>query len=184
MEAEIFWIRHGESVANTFNYLHSLVLDPGLTNLGKKQMLDLAKNIVNENIEIIICSPLQRSIESGQIIKSYIETIHKSSPKICVSNTIKESGLGLDNIALYKTDNIINKLINFSPFSFYHSFYQLLENVMKENKKILIIGHQNVNSKYIQLLTSITIEPMKNGDIIKINVNKNKEYILEKILKK
>lgn len=183
MKVEIFWIRHGESVANTFNYLHSLVLDPGLTNLGRKQMLEVGKKLINENIEIIICSPLKRSIESGQIIKSYIETISKISPKLYITNTIKESGLGLDNIALHETDSIINKIKNFSPFSFYNSFYKLLESFIKHNKKIIIIGHQHVNSKYINLLTNISITPMSNGEIIKMNVNQNKEYSLEKYLK-
>jgi len=184
MESEIFWIRHGESVANTFNYLHSLVLDPDLTNLGRKQMLEVAKNILSENIEIIICSPLKRSVESAYIIKSYIETLSNNSPKLYISSSIKESGLGLDNMALYKNDTIMNKIINILPFSFYNSFYQLIESIMKHHKKIMIIGHQNVNTKFIQLLTNITIEPMKNGDIIKINVARNKEYSLEKYLKK
>ena len=183
MEVEIFWIRHGQSVANTFNYLHSLVLDPDLTNLGRKQMLEVAKKLINENIEIIICSPLKRSLESGQIIKSYIETISKISPKLYITNTIKESGLGLDNIALHETDSIINKILNFSPFSFYSSFYKLLESLMIDNKKIMIIGHQHINSKYINLLTNISITPMANGEIIKMNVNQNKEYSLEKYLK-
>jgi broad specificity phosphatase PhoE len=183
MEREIFWVRHGESVANTFNYFHSLIIDPELTNLGKKQMLEVAKKIVNNNIEIMVCSPLKRSIQSCQIIQNYIETITEKPITIYITNSIKESGLGLDNIALHKTDSFINKLMNFSPFSFYSTFYELLKSLMKYDKKIAIIGHQHVNTKFIRLLSNIQIEPMKNGEIIKMNI-KNTQYILENYLKK
>ena len=170
MEGQVFWIRHGQSVANTFNYLHSFVLDPDLTSLGRKQMLQVAKLMANENIEILICSPLKRSLESAQIIKTYIKTVGKNEPSIIISNSIKESGLGLDNIALQETDSLLNKIINFSPFSFYNKFYCLLESLLKNYKKIAVIGHQNVNSKYIYNLTNLQPEPMNNGEIIKMNV--------------
>ncbi len=185
MEGEVFWIRHGQSVANTFYYLHSFIIDPDLTSLGRKQMLEVAKLLASENIDYIICSPLKRSIESGQIIKSYMKIIGKCEPVIVITSSIKESGLGLDNISLQPTDSIITKIINISPFCFYGIFYDLLRSLLKNNKKIAIIGHQHVNSKFIYELSNTNIIPMKNGEIIKMSfINNGLSVFLQNYLTK
>ena len=183
MVEKIFWIRHGESVANTHTYLHSLILDPELTYIGIKQMLKVATELANEDIEILVCSPLKRSIESGQIIQSYLKSSGKNKPKIIICNSIKESGLGLDNITFCKSDTILNTLLNVVPFSFYPKFVDLLENLKKTHKKIAIVGHQKINGQYIYNLSSNEIKPMKNGEIITTGLLPNGKYIVENYLK-
>ena len=154
MLEKIFWIRHGESRANTYTYLHSLVFDPELTYVGKKQMFKVASELANEDIELLICSPLKRSIESGEIIQRYLIASGKIKPNIIICNSLKESGLGLDNITFSKSNTILNNVLNIVPFSFYHKFVDLLENLKNKHKKIAIIGHQKINSKYIYILNN------------------------------
>jgi broad specificity phosphatase PhoE len=180
---KIFWIRHGESVANTYTYLHCLIFDPELTNFGIKQMLKVAAELVNEDIEILICSPLKRSIESGQIIQRYITASGKIKPNIIICNSIKESGLGLDNIAFSKSDTILNNVLNIAPFSVYHKFVDLLENLKQKHKKIAIVGHQKINSQYIHNITSKQCKPMNNGEIVKMELMPDKTYSVENYLK-
>jgi broad specificity phosphatase PhoE len=183
MLEKIFWIRHGESVANTYTYLHSLVFDPELTYVGIKQMLKVAAELANEDIEILICSPLKRSIESGQIIQSYLKSSGKNKPIIIISNSLKESGLGLDNITFSKSDTILNNILNIVPFSFYDKFVDLLENLKKKHKKIAIVGHQKINNQFIQNLSLKKCKPMNNGEILKMELLHDKTFIVENYLK-
>jgi broad specificity phosphatase PhoE len=183
MLEKIFWIRHGESVANTHTYLHSLIFDPKLTYVGTKQMLTAAAELVNEDIEILICSPLKRSIESGQIIQRYITASGKIKPNIIICNSIKESGLGLDNITFSKSDTIVNNVLNIAPFSGYNKFIDLLENLKKKHKKIAIVGHQKINKQYIHNLSLNECKPMNNGAIVKMELLPDKTYTVENYLK-
>lgn len=168
----LYWSRHSESVANTHEYLHSLCIDPELTNNGKKCSLQFANKLITKNIHIdyIICSPLKRSIETGKIIKNAFSINRLNSPKIHVIPYIKEQGFGLDNIPTrheyYSYTKLKTKLMAFTPFSQYNEFIKSLKNY--EGLSILIIGHKNTNIDYIQRLTNIKLDRFNNNECYRI----------------
>ena len=70
----IYLIRHGQTV---FNLMHKIAgqIETDLTELGKKQALDCALNLKNQNIKFdaILCSTLKRAKDTAEIIASVIE---------------------------------------------------------------------------------------------------------------
>ena len=162
----IYWIRHGQSVANTHKYLHSIYLDPPLTEIGQAEILNVAVTLKNKNIDLIICSPLIRSIESGMIIKNYLHVHSGLDPILVTWNNISEKGFGLDNISI---NNIISCIQpktlkdSLSSGSNFDTFNNELNKIIKKYKNIVIVGHEKINSIYIKKLTNQSIMPMKNG---------------------
>lgn len=190
MTNTIYWIRHGQSVANTYKYLHSIILDPILTELGKEQMLEVSKILVENDIELIICSPLIRSIESGHILKKYIETHKRYSPKMVISFHMTEKGLGLDNISinglgfLITKNNLAKRFFRNGSKHLFNDFNRELLDYSGKYKNIAIVGHDHTNADFIKRLSNQQITPMKNGEIIKMVLNNNNVESMENYLKK
>lgn len=182
----IYWIRHGESVANTYKYLHSMILDPILKPNGQDQIICASKSILDCNIQLILCSPLIRSIESGKIIKNYLQSHCDNQPlDFIIDSTILEGGLGLDNMPI---NNIICYSKNIGqviPFiSQYGRFRKNLNKYCRKYTNIAIVGHQKTNSEFIKKMTNQTILPMKNGEIVKMTLYDGKVTCLENYLRK
>lgn len=183
----IYWIRHGQSVANTHKYLHPIYLDPPLTELGQSQILDASHALNASDVDIILCSPLIRSIESGKIIQGYLKCHTEKHPKLIILNSLVEKGIGLDNIAVHslinctKPTNLINRIMGKSP---YKSFLEELREICKKYRNIVIVGHENINNEYIRKLCNIDITPMKNGEIIMLTMSNFRIVSVENYLRK
>ena len=183
----IYWIRHGQSVANTHKFLHPIYLDPPLTELGQEQMSNVGRALFDEDIEIIICSPLIRSIESAKIIQSYIKFHGKNCPKLVMLPSLCEKGIGLDNVSIHsllyckKPITFIQNVFKVSQFKI---FEQKLIEIAGTYKKIAIVGHENINNEYIKKLADQEIPSMKNGEIVKLTMSDNKIVALENYLRR
>lgn len=69
-ERKIYFVRHGESVANINRVFAGQRDDSPLTEVGRKQAVDAAKDIVSRDIKIekVVSSPLLRARETTEII--------------------------------------------------------------------------------------------------------------------
>ena len=184
MKKEIYWIRHGESTANIDEYLHMLHYNPELSQKGIGQMVSCGDRLFDKDIEIILCSPLKRSIESANLIKKQIISKGCKPPIIQIIDTLKESGIGLDNICLHNKDSsLLSNIVRIIPTNFFYFFKKDFDQYISQYNKILIVGHHNVNKSYIKKLTDIEIS-MNNGDIYIIHIQTDKIISLEDYSKK
>lgn len=69
---KIFFVRHGESQANTLHEISNRGLRHGLTEKGREQALALARKLERESIWHIFSSPLLRAIETSIILANYM----------------------------------------------------------------------------------------------------------------
>jgi len=64
----LYLVRHGQSLGA----LQQGLADPDLTDLGKRQARLVAERLRLENIALLVCSPLRRSLRTAQIISSIL----------------------------------------------------------------------------------------------------------------
>lgn len=64
----LFLVRHGQSEGN----LGVHKTDPDLTELGKRQAELIARRLVSQEIEILLCSPLRRSLQTARVISKEV----------------------------------------------------------------------------------------------------------------
>lgn len=184
MKKEVYWIRHGESTANISAYLHMLYLNPDLSQKGTGQMVSCGDRLFDKDIQIILCSPLKRSIESANIIKKQIISKGRNPPIIQIIDTLKESGIGLDNIFFNNQDgSFLTDIRRIIPTNFFYFFKKDFDEYVSKYNKILIVGHHNVNKSYINKLTDMDIS-MNNGDIYILHIDNDKIVSLEDYSKK
>ncbi len=69
---KIFFVRHGESQANTLHNISNRGLRHGLTEKGREQALALARKLDRKSIWHIFSSPLLRAIETSIILANYM----------------------------------------------------------------------------------------------------------------
>jgi len=116
----IYWVRHGLSCANIVLLTRKLYLDPDLTYVGYKQLIETRKKIKELGLkyDYVYCSNLSRAIQSCLILTQKYENLCKMFNKfifkkedlpcedkipivkkqiINISPYIKETGLGRDN---------------------------------------------------------------------------------------
>ena len=67
MVKHFYIFRHGQSTYNVAGRTQGQTNDSVLTELGKKQALNIGQRLKNKGIEIIICSPLQRSKQTAAL---------------------------------------------------------------------------------------------------------------------
>ena len=136
----IYYIRHGESLANINQYTHWAMLDPSLTEKGKFQCFETKQKLKSIHFDIIICSPLKRSIQSACLL--FPNRIVYCFPEV------SEIGFGLDNFS------------NYEPFGF-PQVILMKETLMtfiknNNNKTIAIISHEHyIESKTNQKLNNM-----------------------------
>ncbi len=86
-----FVMRHGEAEHNVLNILSSNTNDTHhLTAHGKEQVLKSAKDLKNENIEIVIISPLIRSKETAEVVTKEINF----RGEVVVDERLREADFG------------------------------------------------------------------------------------------
>jgi len=62
-------VRHGQDVDNSHRVLNGH-RDTSLTKLGKEQAKIVASKLIDDNVEIVVSSPLKRAFETAQVIAS------------------------------------------------------------------------------------------------------------------
>jgi broad specificity phosphatase PhoE len=188
----IYWVRHGLSCANVVYLTRKLYLDPDLTYLGYKQLIDTRRKIkeLRLKFDYVFCSNLSRAIQSCLILTQKPEIICKmfnkfifkkedlpcddNLPKvekktINISPYIKESGFGRDNNPI-------------SPEKFLIKYKDLL------NSKSKMIDIKVINSKEWSNEPSL-LKFIKNIEMIGDINNKNilavsHTHTISKLIKK
>jgi broad specificity phosphatase PhoE len=131
----IWFIRHGESEANTMTFTHWSKSDPALTGTGRLQCYSTKLKLKDIQFKRVLCSPLKRSIQSSLIVfpKTFIQCLP------CVS----EMGWGLDNICNF---NESYPWIVFNDYDSNPSVKKLMDYIEEKcspGENIAIVCHHN-----------------------------------------
>lgn len=70
---QLFFVRHGESEANIIRQISNRGYVHGLTEKGREQASILAQKLGGQGIEHIFTSPLQRAVETAQILAAGLD---------------------------------------------------------------------------------------------------------------
>lgn len=150
---KFFIIRHGEAENNVKRIVSSNpTLPHHLTEKGKKQVAEAAKNLKNKNIDLIFHSPLVRTTETAKMIA---DTLKISSDKIFIESRLKETGKDAwDNKSVDEYHKAIGEEHELDRFTSIdnntESFNQIRQrmgsflfeiNKKYEGKNILIVSH-------------------------------------------
>lgn len=68
----IYFVRHGETEANVANIIAGGEYESPLTENGKSQAKKAGKKLKQKNIDAIVCSPMERTIDTATIIAKEI----------------------------------------------------------------------------------------------------------------
>lgn len=68
----IFYIRHGETEANKAGLTAGGELESPLTEKGREQAKRAGKDLQKHGIELMVCSPMQRTVDTARIIANEI----------------------------------------------------------------------------------------------------------------
>lgn len=86
--AKIIVVRHAETLANKRGIYQGQSFDLGLSTLGKKQALALAKEAIKLKVKKIYVSPLKRTIDTAK------PAIHLTEAKVILCKEIMETNHG------------------------------------------------------------------------------------------
>lgn len=86
---KLFFVRHGESVANVNNIVSPL--DTPLTDRGKEQSKATGYNLIDKKVTKIVCSPLLRTRQTAEIIAGILGI---STKNIDIIDELQERRLG------------------------------------------------------------------------------------------
>lgn len=184
----IYWIRHAESLSNISNQNNN-IMDPKLTVKGIKQCEELSKyfesNKILDDVELIVVSPLNRTLQTCKSIIQINNKIIKKQNKIKLIS-LDEIREHIDHLC-HKRDFISKKKSIYNYVDFNHIisdddtmykkfngfepktnvisrckwFYKWLKN--RKEKNIIVITHGNF------------LLPMFNNVLIDIDIN-NKSF--------
>ena len=181
--ANIYIVRHGQSMANIEHKYQGQSYDTDLTELGRTQALDVGNKLQIRDIKIIYSSPLKRTQQTADIIATQLGL------KVFPENLLKETDHG---DWCYLTDDEIKlrwpemyQLWQTNPsqiiFPNGESFQtQTAKRVidwwraLDKSKNTVIVSHENIMQIIITFILGQTLDHIwehriKNGDVICIN---------------
>lgn len=157
MVNRILFTRHGETEDNIIRRLSTSPPGPKLTNLGKKQAINLGNKIKDINIDIIYSSPLVRAMQTAKLI------IGNRKIKIHPQDGLKELSVGVlegrnDDEAFAELDKIwhswtVERNLDVLTAEGGETANQILErsvktfnNIIKNNQfnTVLIVAHSGI----------------------------------------
>lgn len=68
----IYYVRHGQSEDNVAGLTSGAERDAALTDEGRKQASLAGKLLQDKSIDLIVCSPMKRAVETAQLIADQI----------------------------------------------------------------------------------------------------------------
>ena len=170
---KIFLVRHGQSTANEKKEMagHANVQ---LTDKGKKQAEVVAEKLKEEQIDMVFSSPLDRALETANIINS----VRKDKLHINICNDLKEVNYGVyegvkksnfDYLQFwnYINDNNINNFFSFA--------WPIIKFIYKElfiknyGKNILLVTHGGVSKVIEFILGDYSLNPDDLGNYLPDN---------------
>ncbi len=88
----VYYVRHGESEGNVQGIVSGGEHDALLTDEGRKQASRAGKDLKNKNIDLIVCSPMQRTLETARLIAAEVGI---DSKDILVNEDFRERMMGV-----------------------------------------------------------------------------------------
>jgi probable phosphoglycerate mutase len=187
---EVIIARHGQSEENHLGIIQGRL--PGkLSEIGISQVEKLGEKLSQKKIDVIYCSPINRCVETYNLIKKYIDP----SVPVFISELIQErdfgefSGKNINEVDFNKIndDNEINKNLGIEQLN---QVYSRTKNFWEDiktkhyNQSILVIGHSislrmliaNILDKdYSEVLENFRI---KNASISIFEINEESKPII------
>lgn len=146
-DMSIFYVRHGQTDWNVMGRLQGRS-DIPLNNTGRQQALLTRKVLMDETIDLIYCSPLQRAKETASIINDLWGL------EIREDSRLMERCFGVwEGNSMHDIDNSIWYYNDHEPFKgaesmlvFFARVFEFLDALQKEaiDKNILIVAHGGV----------------------------------------
>jgi broad specificity phosphatase PhoE len=167
---KLYFVRHGQTNSNAQAASQpALGNDEPLNELGAQQASELAEQLKNEEIDVIISSPFKRAVQTAEIINKYHDL------EIDINDTWRE----------IQTDGYVdldtwNDIFNFdkktlienaeSLENFFKRIYEALDKLVAEHKNetILVVSHGGVQHALYAYANKLSrtgdmrISPMKN----------------------
>lgn len=174
---KVYYVRHGQSEANVRGVFAGGGTDTPLTELGKQQARDVAKDLRSKKIDVIVASPMSRTLDTAKIIA---EEINLPQENIIQDVRIKEYNTG--EMAGFKLEGMTSERLIAAkgaenPHSFARRVRESLIDVRKQEANVLIVGHGGT-MKIIECLktgrdpsTFFEVPKMTNANIIEIDLS-------------
>jgi len=188
---EIFVTRHGQTDWNVLEKIQGQT-DIELNDVGKQQAEETSKLIKNENINLIITSPLKRAKETAQIINKNFNVTIIEDNRLMERKFGQNEGLTKNTIKKLKENNPemkeiwnYNKNIDCNGIETMHDFcnriYEFLDDasIRYKDKNILLVTHGGVfvpmnyyfmNEPLEKLVDRENIKGLNNCEVIKFNI--------------
>jgi len=159
----VYFIRHGDRIHIPGNKDFGLQMPgPGLSNLGKKQAKQVARELskIKSEIDIFYCSSMTRAIETANEIS---KTINK---KPIIIPELSEIGKSLWNKKIYT-------LGFWKNLRKYHLSKKIFNKILKENngKVIVIVAHGNIIKGIFGKKFGLNFKKIKSLDYGNCNIS-------------
>ena len=164
---KILLIRHGETTDNASNILqghrHGILSEKGI-----KQAHERGLKLINTNVDIVISSDLGRSIESANIINSYVNTSQIEEPLLREKDWGSLTG---KDISHYYKGDFPNDIENDQML--FNRAEKLVTKLRKNytNKTVLLLGHGAINVAIKAVLTKTQPDEMMANIPIQENLD-------------
>ena len=146
MERKIYFVRHGESVANVRQTFAGQRENSPLTERGREQARAAAKGLISRGVKIgkIISSPLLRAKETMEII---VEEAGLHEVEVIIDERIAEYDMGsLTGSLLRKVTSL--ELVSAEgvedPNHFMERVHNLLDELVAFEENVLLVSHAGV----------------------------------------
>jgi uncharacterized phosphatase len=188
---EILITRHGQTDWNTLGKLQGQT-DIELNEVGINQAKETAKLIENEQIDLIITSPLNRARKTAELINKNINAPIIEDARLMERRYGKLEGFTKERREKLKEENPeidflwnYNKNVDFKNVETMHDFckriYEFLNETVKkyEDKKVLLVTHGGVSVPIQYYFMKIPLEKLVdrqnikglgNCEVIKFNI--------------
>lgn len=183
---KILFVRHGQSVDDVEDR-YGGVADYDLTEIGRKQAMDIAKKIegLGEKFEIILSSPLKRALQTAEIIGIHLNI------DVEVFEYLKERNLNgvltgmIRREAKIKYPEIVethNKWENVDGSERDEDFVKRVINginylLAKDHTSVLIVTHGLFLRALFKEFMDLKIKRVSDGGLFLIEVN-NGEFVI------
>jgi probable phosphoglycerate mutase len=176
MAEKVWFIRHGESEANTRHVFAGQRENSRLTEVGKQQAREAAKELKARGIKIgkIISSPLLRARETAEILK---EEAGLAQVEILIDSRIAEFDMGsLTGTLFHKISSkqLVSALGAEDAQSFMDRVHNLIDELVNADGEILLVSHAGVGRvieakrRGMKPETFYDLDPYPNAKVIEL----------------
>ncbi|WP_286235145.1 histidine phosphatase family protein [Thalassotalea sediminis] len=181
MQTVLFLARHGETYWNKERRFQGH-LDSGLTELGKSQSQQILAHVIDQKIDVIVSSPLERAKATARICQTMLKVDDVVEPRLMERNLGDWQGKKLQEIACYpEYHEALKQVTDFTPRNgesanacsarIYHALKDISQRYL--GRKILVIFHGEALRCLLAMLGEKSevnaYELYQNGCVITLN---------------